>query len=420
MIDLEKWQEIFATLKQHKLRSGLTAFGVFWGIFMLVILLGAGKGLQNGMTANFGSVTNVVFLWSARPTQLPYAGLSKNRRITLKPADAERIRQQLPQIEFVGGFNRLGGWGNEQYIVRGNNSGTFSVRGSHPNMAHLHSLDITQGRFINQPDHDQKRKIAIIGRGVQHVLFEPWEDPVGQNINIHGINFQVVGTFNSLATGDNAANEEEAIFIPNRTLRYAFNQVGWVGNLTIVAKPGYHASNVETAVKALLSEHHRVHPDDRAVFGSWNMQENYDRVQDMFTGIKVFSWMVAIGTIMAGAIGVGNIMLIVVKERTREIGLRKALGSTPGAIVSMIVQESIFITAIAGYCGLVAGVLVLEAITAYLDSAGIGTGTFSRPEIDFSTSVMAIGVLVFSGFLAALLPAAKAASVNPIVALQDE
>lgn len=417
MFDLEKWQEIVATLKQHKLRTGLTAFGVFWGIFMLVVLLGAGRGLERGMTSGFGQVTNMLVVWSGRPTQIPYAGLPKGRRITLKPVDAELVRQRLPDVvSYVGGFNRLGGWGNEQYIVRDSNSGTFSVRGSQPGVAFLHSIDVT-GRFINPFDHEQKRKIAIIGRGVQEVLFAPGEDPIGQDINIHGVNFQVVGTFTSLSTGDNAANEEEAIFIPNRTLRHAFNQAGWIGNLTIVPAPGVHAEEAENQVKALLSEYHRVHPDDRAVFGSFNMQQYYDRVQGLFTGIKVFSWLVAIGTILAGAIGVGNIMLIVVKERTREIGLRKALGSTPTAIVSMIVQEAVVITAVAGYLGLVAGVLALEGVNAAFPE---GAGPLQRPEIDFSTAMVAIGVLIVSGVLAALLPAAKAASVNPIVALQDE
>ncbi|MDQ2078154.1 ABC transporter permease [Marinimicrobium sp. ABcell2] len=420
LIDLEKWQEILTTLKQHKLRTGLTAFGVFWGIFMLVILLGAGKGLENGATANFGEVSNVVFIWSAGRTQTAYGGLAQGRRITLKTEDVDRIKERVPEVEFAGGFNRLGGWGTEQYIIRGDNSGPFSVRGSHPNMAHLHSLEVTQGRFINPLDWEERRKIAIIGRGVQHVLFESWEDPIGQDINIHGVNFTVVGTFNSRSTGDNAADEEEAIYIPNRTLRHTFNQMGWIGNITLIPKPGVHAADVETKVRNLLHEHHRVHPSDRGVFGSWNMQDAYDRVQGLFTGIAVFSWVVAIGTILAGAIGVGNIMLIVVKERTREIGLRKALGATPASIVSMIVQESILITAVAGYCGLVAGVLLLEGLNALLVSAGVSGSIFAQPEIDFTTSMVAVGLLVLAGFLAALLPAVKAARVNPIVALQDE
>ena len=416
MFDWEKWQEIAATLKQHKLRTILTAFGVFWGIFMLVILLGAGRGLENGMTSNFGEVTNSIFLWSARPTQIPYAGLSKGRQITLKPIDAELVRARLSdEVAFVAGFNRLGGWGNEQYISRGSSSGTFTVRGSHPGTQHLHSLNVS-GRFINQNDHEQKRKIAIIGRGVQEVLFAPWENPIGQNIDIHGVNFLVVGTFTSMLTGDNAANEELSIFIPNRTLRYAFNQVGWVGSLTIVPKPGHHAEAVENKVRALLQSYHQVHPDDRAVFGSWNMQSFFDRIQGLFIGIRVFSWLVAIGTILAGAIGVGNIMLIVVRERTREIGLRKALGATPASITGMIVLEALVITALAGYLGLVAGVTLLEAISNLLP----GNGTFRHPEIDFDTAMIAIAVLILSGLLAAWLPAKKAAGVDPIIALQDE
>lgn len=420
LIDLEKWQEIGATLKQHKLRTILTAFGVFWGIFMLVILLGVGQGLKNGTNANFGDVTNVIFIWSGGRTQIAHGGLAQGRWITLRSEDVERIKERIPEVAFAGGFNRLGGWGSGQYIVRGDKGGPFSVRGSHPGMAHLHSLEISSGRFINQLDWDERRKIAVVGRGVQHVLFEPWEDPIGQSINISGVNFTVVGTFNSRATGDNAADEEETIYIPNRTLRHTFNQTGWIGNITVIPQPGVHAAVVEEKVKNLLHEHHRVHPDDRGVFAGWNMQNAYDRVQGLFTGIAAFSWVVAVGTIMAGAIGVGNIMLIVVKERTREIGLRKALGSTPAAIVTMIVQESIVITTVAGYTGLVAGVLVLEGLNALVVSAGAGSGVFARPEVDFATSMTAVAVLVFAGFLAALLPATKAARVNPIVALQDE
>ncbi len=420
MIDIEKWQEIFSTLKQHKLRTALTAFGVFWGIFMLVVLLGAGKGLQNGATANFGEVTNSVVIWVSNRPQLPYQGLSVNRWVTIKEEDIPAIRNRFSDIAYIEGFNRLGGWGNEQYIVRGNNSGTFSVRGSHEGAAPLHSVRATTGRFINQMDNDRRRKVAVIGQGVEDILFEPWEDPIGQDINIHGVNFMVVGVFATQTTGDNAAQEEEAIYIPNQTLRYTFNQTGWVGNINIVPVPGVHASELEESVIEFLRQRHRVHPDDAGVYGSWNRQEQYENVQSLFTGIRVFSWMVAIGTIAAGAIGVGNIMLIVVKERTREIGLRKALGSTPTAIVTMIVQESIFITALAGYMGLVAGVLVLEGLNAYLLNTGVGAGTFMHPEIEFGTAITAVAILVLSGFLAALLPAAKAASVNPIVALQDE
>src|SRR5690606_24789052 len=202
--------------------------------------------------------------------------------------------------------------------------------------------------------------------------------------------------------------------------RYAFNQVGWVGSLIVIPVPGIHARVAEEDVKKYLAEIKRVAPNDYGVFGSFNLQNEFDKIQGLFGGITAFSWLVAIGTIMAGAIGVGNIMLIVVKERTREIGLRKALGATPGSITGMIVQESIFITTVAGYFGLVLGVLLLEGVAKLLEASGGNAGFFGKPEVNFSTALTALLVLVIAGFLASLLPAAKAAAVNPIVALQDE
>ncbi|RYZ86449.1 MAG: FtsX-like permease family protein, partial [Moraxellaceae bacterium] len=212
------------------------------------------------------------------------------------------------------------------------------------------------------------------------------------------------------------------IYMPNDTLRFAFNQVGWVGSLIVLPKPGIHARVAEQDVKKYLSEVKKIDPNDKGVFGSFNLQDEHDKVQGLFTGINVFSWVVAIGTIIAGAIGVGNIMLIVVKERTREIGLRKALGATPSSIVAMIVQESVFITAVAGYSGLVVAVILLEFISRLLEKSKTDDGGsfFLNPQVDFTTAVSALVILVIAGLAASLMPAAKAASVNPIVALQDE
>jgi putative ABC transport system permease protein len=245
------------------------------------------------------------------------------------------------------------------------------------------------------------------------------ESPIGKDITINGISVQVVGVFQSLAEG-NQQQEEEKIYIPNDTLRYAFNQVGWVGSFIVLPKPGLHARVAEEDVKKFLAERKKVDPNDKGVFGSFNLQNEYDKIQGLFTGIQAFSWVVATLTILAGAIGVGNIMLIVVKERTREIGLRKAIGATPASIVAMIVQESVFITAVAGYTGLVVGVLLLEGIDKLLSASGGNTGFFRHPEVDFKTAIVALVVLIISGLLASLMPAAKAAAVNPIVALQDE
>jgi putative ABC transport system permease protein len=419
IIDTEKWQEIFKTLGQHKLRTGLTAFGVFWGIFMLTVLLGAGKGLENGVNEGFPRVPNIIWIWTQGPTQVPYQGMKIGRQIRLEAQDVEAIEKNVPSVSFARGQNSVGIWGGSPpYTKYKDKNGTFSVQGTHAGMDDINSLRMLAGRSINAIDDDERRKVAIIGQRVRTQLFDADIDPVGKDITISGISFTVIGVFRSMSSG-NEQQEEEKIYIPNDTLRYAFNQIGWVGSIIVLPQPGLHARVAEQDVLRYLAEIKKVSPDDVGVFGSFNLQNEFDKIQGLFTGMAMFSWVVAIGTIMAGAIGVGNIMLIVVKERTREIGLRKALGATPVSIVSMIVQESIFITAIAGYAGLVVGVFLLEGIGKLLAMGG-GSDMFMRPEVDFATAISALLVLVISGLLASLLPAAKAAGVNPIVALQDE
>jgi putative ABC transport system permease protein len=418
-IDTEKWQEIFKTLGQHKLRTFLTGLGVFWGIFMLTLLLGATKALENGVKNGFPAVPNIVWIWVQGTTQMPYNGMSNGRQITLKPEHVELIKKNVASVGSIRGQNSVGIWnGSPPYTVHKDKNGTFSVQGSHAGMEPIHSMRLLQGRGFNEIDNLEKRKVAVIGKRVQAQLFEEGESPIGKNIEVNGISFTVIAVFESLNSG-NKQQEEEKIYFPNETLRYAFNQLGWIGSFVVIPKPGLHARIAEEETKRYLAEINQVHPDDRGVFGSFNLQNEYDKIQGLFFGMKFVGWFVAIGTILAGAIGVGNIMLIVVKERTREIGLRKALGATPRTIVAMIVQESLFITAVAGYAGLVAGVLLLEGINKLRMMAG-DSGFFGKPELDFGTAISALLVLIAAGLLASILPASKAAAVNPIVALQDE
>jgi putative ABC transport system permease protein len=420
MIDLEKWREILRTLGQHRLRTALTAFGVFWGIFMLTVLLGAGKGLENGATDGFPRIANTVYLWSQGTTQIPYQGMPIGRQIRLHPEDVDAIAKNIASVGMIKAQNSVGIWGGSPpYTVHKAKNGAFSVQGGFAGMENFDALRILEGRSINAFDEQQKRKVAVIGQRVRDQLFTKDERVLGSDITVNGISFQVIGVFQSLQNG-NQQQEDERIYLPNDTLRYAFNQVGWLGNFVLVPKPGVHARVVENDVKAYLAQVNKVSPDDKGVFGSFNLQDEYDKVQKLFAGIKVFSWIVAIGTIFAGAVGVGNIMLIVVKERTREIGLRKALGATPASIVAMIIQESLFITAVAGYSGLVVGALLLESVAKMLKASGGKAGFFGPPELEFGTALIALAVLVVSGLLASLMPAAKAAGVNPIVALQDE
>ena len=419
-IDIEKWQEIFSTLRRHKLRTALTAFGVFWGIFMLTVLLGAGKGLENGVAEGFPKTTNTVWIWQQGTTQIPFQGMPIGRSIGLKPEDVQAIAKNVASVGFITGQNSVGVWDNAPpFTVRKGRNGAFSIQGGFAAMDSINSVRIIQGRSFNPLDEQQKRKVAVIGQRVRDQLFAKDENPLGEDLTINGITFQVIGVFRSTQNG-NQQQEEERIYLPNDTLRYAFNQIGRIGSFVIVPKPGIHARVTENDVRMYLSQINKVSPDDRGVFGSFNLQEEHDKVQGLFAGIKIFSWMVAIGTIFAGAVGVGNIMLIVVKERTREIGLRKALGATPASIVAMIMQESVFITAVAGYSGLVVATLLLESIASALNAAGGRAGFMGPPEVEFKTAIIALTVLVVSGLLASLMPAAKAAAVNPIVALQDE
>jgi putative ABC transport system permease protein len=420
MIDVEKWREILSTLGRHKLRTALTAFGVFWGIFMLTVLLGAGKGLENGVNEGFPHVTNTVYIWQQGVTQIPYQGMPIGRQVQLKPENVDGIARNVQSVGFVTGQNSVGIWGGSApYVVYKSKNGGFSIQGGFAGIEDFDSMKILEGRSFNGLDEPQRRKVAVIGKKVREQLFAADKSPVAEDITINGITFQVIGVFASMQNG-NQQQEEQRIYIPNSTLRYSFNQIGNVGSFVIVPKPGVRSSQAEKDVKAYLAQINKVSPDDPGVFGSFNLQEEHDKIEGLFAGIKFFSWMVAIGTIFAGAVGVGNIMLIVVKERTREIGLRKALGATPASIIGMIVQESLFITVVAGYSGLVMGALLIEGIARMLDAAGGRAGFFGKPEVEFTTAMVALAVLVVSGLLASLMPAAKAAGVNPIVALQDE
>lgn len=419
MFDWDKWQEIMISLGKQKLRTGLTAFGVFWGIFMLVILLGFGTGFGTKIETIFGDAKSVVIFWPSNTTQLAFEGLGKGRAIKFTPEDVEAIRQSIPAVHMVDGKNNLGNFRAAQYIVYGKESGSFSVAGTHAGWEPFEFIKLIEGRYINLLDEREKRKIAVIGTRVQEVLFKGGINPIGESIDIGGAKFKVVGIYKSNEP-DGAQQANSRIFLPNETLRHTFNQTDSFQVLFFSPKPGFSAFDLERDVKKLLYERKKIHPDDSGVIGGFNMEKNYQQNRGLVTGILGFSWMVAIGTIIAGVIGVGNIMLVVVKERTREIGLRKAMGATPTNISLMIIHESLIITLIAGYAGLAAGVFLLEGIRTLLAKTGQGDGMFAAPYIDIKIAFMALAVLVVTGVLAALLPARKAAGVNPIVALQDE
>lgn len=415
MFDLDKWQEIFTTLRRHKLRTLLTAFGVFWGIFILTLLLGVGKGLENGVYSNFSrSATNRVNLWGRR-TRLPYKGLNAGRSIRLTNDDIEAIRNTLPEARYVNANLWL--WG-EYSVNYKNKSGSFSVQGVLPEYLQAYYRQIIQGRFLAVPDIEAWRKVAVIGKRVAQVLFGK-EDSLGKYITIKSVTFQVVGIFDAVGFGSSERDTEQ-IYIPLTTLQGTFSQGEYIGSLNIIVDPDVPVSTVQEKATDLLKRRHIVAPDDNRAIGSWDASKEFQQLQALFRGIRIFLWIVGTGTLVAGIVGVSNIMLIIVKERTREFGIRKALGATPFSVISLIIQEAIFLTAISGYLGLVASVGLLEGVSYLMERFDLQSEFFSHPEVDFPVALTALGILVIAGSLAGFIPAQSAVKINPIEALRSE
>ncbi len=415
MFDIDKWSEILTTIRKHKMRTALTAFGVFWGIFMLIVLLGSGKGFENGVVSGFDIARNAVFMWSQRTSE-PYMGLKPGRFIKFTNDDVAAIRENVPEVDVVAPRNDMG----EGNVVRGIKTGAFQVFGDYPDFFKVKPMTMVEGRFINEIDIEERRKIAVIGTEVQKTLFKDDENPIGEYIKIKGISFRIVGIFKTAGRGEDIRQDAQTIFLPHTSMQQAFNQGNRVFWFAFTPKAGVEAKVIEDKIKLLLAQRHKVAPNDLKAFGSANVEEEFKRVQGLFLGIAGFSWLVSIGTIIAGIVGVSNIMLIIVKERTKEIGIRKALGATPFSIISLIIQESVVITSFAGYIGLLCGIGLMETIGFLMRKYEVQMDFFAPPEVNLTVAVSAVIFLVFTGALAGLVPAAKAAAVNPVVALKDE
>lgn len=419
LLDLDHWQEIKAALLRNRMRTALTAFGVFWGIFLLMIMIGSGTGLRNGVLRGFSDgATNSFFVWTQR-TQKPYKGMPAGRRVQLDNGDVQAIREKLPEVELVAPRNQLGGFAGGNNVSRGRRSGAFSVNGDYPEFFRIRSMRLRSGRLLNDLDVADRRKVAVIGQSVKNILFRKGEEPIGQAIQIRGVYFQVVGTFSSVQSGSDAERDETTIFVPFSTFQRAFNFGERVGWMAITAHPSVPASVAEKSVLDLLKSRHRVAPDDLRAFGHFNLEEEFQKIQGLFQGIGILVWLVGIGTLAAGAIGVSNIMLIIVKERTKEIGIRRAVGARPSAVVAQIVLESVILTAAAGYAGLVAGIAVMEGVARLLPADG-GNVMFTNPDVGVGEALRALAILVAAGVLAGLAPAQRALQVSPTVALRSD
>jgi putative ABC transport system permease protein len=418
IFDLDNWQEIAAAMRKNKLRTALTAFGVFWGIFMLVLMLGSGNGLRNGVLAEFsGTATNSFFMWT-QSTSKPYKGLQPNRSYNFTIEDAAALRQNLSELKIIAPMNQLGGYRGENNVIRGLKTAAFSVYGVHPEIKEIQQFNLTEGRFINVLDIRDRRKIAVVGEQVIEKLFLPGENPIGQYVKVNGVNFMVAGTLKGAGKGNEAREQAGSIYIPFSAFAQAFNMGNKVGWFSIKSADNVSASLAEQKAMELLKERHNIAPDDARAIGHWNMEVEFNKLSGLFMGIEMLVWFVGIGTLMAGVIGVSNIMLIVVKERTREIGVRRAIGATPLAIVSQLIIESVTLTAVAGYAGLVAGIGLLELVNKTMPPGGVNM--FVNPGVDLYVALKALGILIFSGALAGFIPAQRALEISPVEALRTE
>jgi putative ABC transport system permease protein len=406
---MEFLDELWSTLRRNKLRTLLTGLSVAWGTFMLVLLLGAGRGLENGVAWEFrDDAVNSIWLFTGR-TSIPFAGRGPGREVRFDNEDFDALSRELPDIEHLTGRFWLYGEFSVRYRDR---HAAFDILGAHPDQRFLEKTLMTSGRYLNDRDIAERRKVAVIGDLVRSALFRE-EDPIGKYVEIRGLAYRVIGVFKDV--GGEA--ELRKVYVPITTAQLVYNQPGRIHAMAFtVGEANFTQSqSMEKDARRLLSERLDISPNDLLALRTRNDLERFTKLTAVFTWINGFVWFVGIGTMFAGMISVSNIMLISVAERTREIGIRKAIGATPGSLVRMVLFEAVLITAVSGYSGLVAGVGLVELIAPRTRE----TPFLRNPEVDIRMALIATALIVAAGALAGFVPARRAARVNPIVALRD-
>lgn len=418
VFDKDSWQEIFGSVKKNKLRTTITIVGVLWGIFLFITLLGAARGMENGFDREFKNLaTNSIFMWAQR-TDRPYKGFQRGRRLRLKVQDAEAIKKLVPEVEFVVPRNVQGVFGGAPaQIKRKTDSKTYKLFGDYPNLDNVNKVKILDGRFLNSNDINDFKKVCVIGEKIVDELFEKDEKPVGDFLEINGSFFQIVGTYKDNGT---SFEGDDSVYIPFSTYQKINNTGDFIGWMVIAAEKKADIELVETNIKSILKRRHNVHPDDERAFGSFNFGEMFAKITGFVTGIKFLTWFVGISTLIAGVIAIGSILLITVKERTKEIGIRRAIGATPSKIRGQIVLESVFLTLLAGILGIIfAGFVLMLLNAALVDPNGNGF-PFVNPTVNIAIALGAVGALVTFGTLIGLIPAQRAVMIRPIEALSEE
>jgi len=411
MIDFDTWQEIFETLRRNKLRTALTGFAVAWGIFMLIVLLGSGQGLAHGIEYQFrDDAVNSIWVSGGQTTK-PYKGLQPGRQIQFENADYDEVTSRVPGVEHASA--RFWVFGNQQVNYR-NEWGSFTIRSVHPGHQIIERTKVIAGRYINQLDIEHFRKVVVLGDLVADALFHD-EPAIGKEIRINNVAFKVVGVFDD----EGSDSERELIYLPISTAQRAFSGRNRVNQILYTTGDADlpESETMAEGTRLILAVNHTFDPEDQRAIFLRNNVEQFQRFVGLMAGIRVFIWIVGIGTLIAGVVGVSNIMLVAVKERTREIGIRKAIGATPRSVIGLVLKESILITAVAGYLGLVLGVAVLEGVSRILPAEA---EFFRNPQVDLRTALAATAVLIVAGAVAGYFPARRAALVQPVTALREE
>lgn len=417
LFDRNTWQEIFGSISKNKTRTVITVIGVLWGIFIYIALSGAAKGMDNGFESMFETIAkNSMFVW-AQSTSMPYSGYKTGRQLQLKLGDAQKIENRIPQVQYIAPRNVKGFFGSAPPSVsRKDKKGSYSLFGDFPVFVKIAPKKIYEGgRFLNDEDIDQARKVAVIGERTQEELFDSNEDPIGGYINIDNVYFQVIGVHKFEQSGGFGGDGD--IFIPFTTYRKLYNTGEDVGWFSIAAYDDADVVQVEENIKYLLKNIHNVHPDDERAFGSFNLGEQFDKIIGFANGITFLSLVVGIATILAGVIGIGNILLISVKERTKELGVRRALGATPAEVRNQIILESVFLTVLAGIIGIILGAGVLKLIGNITEDIEF---PYNNPTVPIPYVLGALLIMVILGTLIGLIPAQRAVSIKPIDALREE
>ena len=410
LFESDTWKEVYDSLTKNKVRTVITMIGVWWGILLLIALLGAARGMENSFNRIFGDfATNSVFIWGQN-TSLPFKGFQEGKRVRLKLSHAHKIKENIEGIELVVPRSR-----SQALVVRNFLSGRYGVNGDYPLLDQIQKKKMLRGRFINQNDINSKRKAAVISEDVYKQLFDKNENPIGRYIQVNNMNFTVIGVFQNENVDMGPSSD---IHIPFTTFQQIYNRGDRIGWMVVTGKPEYNIKQIEEDIKLLLRNLNKIHPRDKRALGSFNLGKEFAKITGFLKGMQFLTWFVGIATLIAGVFAIGNILLITVKERTKEIGIRRALGATPFEIKRQIVVEAVFLTLLSGILGIITGgwiLIVIDKVWGQGDDA-----TLVNASVSIAVVFVALALLVLLGTLIGLIPAFKATRVKPIEALREE